>query len=228
VTEREELARIIDPSSWLVLDSYLAEVKRKHPNSGYDPDNFKDRESLAKADQWLSRPSPVDGLKASLDEATSATMMAEMRADKLASEVERLKGVTSVSLLDRLSEAEAENARLRSSIGGLAPLNAKLAKERDEVRAFIRGDLTADLVEQGQRVAENAPWKARAFAAEAEVERLKSDVADLVRAGSDEATENARLREVVAELERQMEHTFPLEWVDVPRKPKFPPTSQET
>jgi hypothetical protein len=40
--------------------------------------------------------------------------------------------------------------------------------------------------------------------------------------------ENARLREVVAELERQMEHTFPLEWVDVPRKPKFPPTSQET
>jgi hypothetical protein len=125
VTEREELARIIDPSSWLVLDSYLAEVKRKHPNSGYDPDNFKDRESLAKADQWLSRPSPVDGLKASLDEATSATMMAEMRADKL-------------------------------------------------------------------------------------------------------MAENARLREVVAELERQMEHTFPIEWVDVPRKPKFPPTSQET
>ncbi len=125
MTEREELARIIDPSSWLVLDSYLAEVKRKHPNSGYDPDNFKDRESLAKADQWLSRPSPVDGLKASLDEATSATMMAEMRADKL-------------------------------------------------------------------------------------------------------MAENARLREVVAELERQMEHTFPIEWVDVPRKPKFPPTSQET
>ncbi len=60
MTEREELARIIDPSSWLVLDSYLAEVKRKHPNSGYDPDNFKDRESLAKADQWLSRPSLVD------------------------------------------------------------------------------------------------------------------------------------------------------------------------
>ncbi len=62
MTEREELARVIDPSSWLVLDSYLAEVKRKHPNSGYDPDNFKDRESLTKADQWLSRPSPVDGV----------------------------------------------------------------------------------------------------------------------------------------------------------------------
>ena len=116
MTEREELARIIDPSSWLVLDSYLAEVKRKHPNSGYDPDNFKDRESLAKADQWLSRPSPVDGLKASLDEATSATMMAEMRADKLAAEVERLKRVTSVSLLSRLSEAEAETARLRKAL----------------------------------------------------------------------------------------------------------------
>lgn len=42
--------------------------------------------------------------------------------------------------------------------------------------------------------------QARAEAAEAEVERLKSDVDDLVRAGSDEATENARLREALTKI----------------------------
>jgi hypothetical protein len=45
---------------------------------------------------------------------------------------------------------------------------------------------------------EGARWKARAEAAEAEVERLKSGVDDLVRAASDEATENARLREALS------------------------------
>jgi hypothetical protein len=137
VTEREELARIIDPSSWLVLDSYLAEVKRKHPNSGYDPDNFKDRESLAKADQWLSRPSPVDGLKASLDEATSATMMAEMRADKLMAEVERLKGVTSMSLLSRLSDAEADFATATNSLSDMMALQMKTAAENARLREVL-------------------------------------------------------------------------------------------
>ncbi len=44
----EKVARIIDPSSWRVMDSYLADVKRK-PNVGYDPDNFKDRKSLITA-----------------------------------------------------------------------------------------------------------------------------------------------------------------------------------
>lgn len=44
----ERVARIIDPSSWRVMDSYLADVKRK-PNVGYDPDNFKDKQSMADA-----------------------------------------------------------------------------------------------------------------------------------------------------------------------------------
>jgi hypothetical protein len=118
VTEREKLARIIDPEAFEMLNANMPADEQAFIRQ-------LQNEALAKADQWLSRPSPVDGLKASLDEATSATMMAEMRADKL-------------------------------------------------------------------------------------------------------MAENARLREVVAELERQMEHTFPIEWVDVPRKPKFPPTSQET
>ena len=48
---REAVARIIDPSTWAVLDSYLADAKRKYAksNAGYDPEAFKDRKSLAKA-----------------------------------------------------------------------------------------------------------------------------------------------------------------------------------
>jgi hypothetical protein len=49
----EMVARIVDPSKWRVLDSYLAEVQRK-PNVGYDPDNFKDKASLAKATAILA------------------------------------------------------------------------------------------------------------------------------------------------------------------------------
>jgi hypothetical protein len=66
--------------------------------------------------EWKAR---AEAAEATLAEATSATMMAEMRADKLQAEVERLKGVTSVSLLDRLSEAEAENARLREALDAI-------------------------------------------------------------------------------------------------------------
>jgi len=62
----------------------------------------------------------AEAAEATLAEATSATMMADMRADKLMAEIERLKGVTSVSLLDRLSEAEAENARLREALDAVA------------------------------------------------------------------------------------------------------------
>ena len=81
MTEREELARIIDPGAW---------------EKTYGCWRFADwhecqQKALAKADQWLSRPSPVDGLKATLAEATSATMMAEMRADKLQAENARLR-----------------------------------------------------------------------------------------------------------------------------------------
>ena len=52
-TDREALARMIDPSSWRVMDSYLAEVRRKR-NAGYDPDNFKDKHSLALADAIIA------------------------------------------------------------------------------------------------------------------------------------------------------------------------------
>ena len=54
----------------------------------------------------------AEAAEATLAEATSATMMAEMRADKLMAEVERLKGVTSMSLLDRLSAAADEKREL--------------------------------------------------------------------------------------------------------------------
>lgn len=52
---REALARIIDPSSWRVFDGYLADVKRKYKgkDAAYDPEAFRDKKSLAKADEWL-------------------------------------------------------------------------------------------------------------------------------------------------------------------------------
>lgn len=44
----EALARMISPSSWRVMDSYLTEVKRKYKgeDAGYDPDAFKDHQSM--------------------------------------------------------------------------------------------------------------------------------------------------------------------------------------
>lgn len=47
----EEVARMIDPSSWRVFDGYLADMKRKYKgeNAGYDPEAFKDKKSMALA-----------------------------------------------------------------------------------------------------------------------------------------------------------------------------------
>jgi hypothetical protein len=58
VSEREELARIIDPGAWSMLRGSW---------------RFRDwhecqQAALAKADQWLSRPSPVDGVVEALRE----------------------------------------------------------------------------------------------------------------------------------------------------------------
>lgn len=45
----EEIARIIDPSSWRVMDSYLAKTKRKYAgqNVGWPEDQFQHKESMA-------------------------------------------------------------------------------------------------------------------------------------------------------------------------------------
>ena len=74
--ERETVARIIDPSSWHVLDSYLAIVKRT-PNAGYDPDAFKDQASLAKADQIIA----LLGLSPSVESGREATAVANWGRD---------------------------------------------------------------------------------------------------------------------------------------------------
>jgi hypothetical protein len=52
----EAIARLIDPGSWVVLDSYLAEMLRKYKgeNAGYNPEAFKDRLSMAKAREILN------------------------------------------------------------------------------------------------------------------------------------------------------------------------------
>ena len=47
----ERVARVIAPGHWQVMDSYLAETKRKYAgqNAAYDPDQFKHKESMATA-----------------------------------------------------------------------------------------------------------------------------------------------------------------------------------
>jgi len=49
--EVERVARAIAPSRWAVMDGYLADMLRKYKNehAGYDPDQFKDKESMALA-----------------------------------------------------------------------------------------------------------------------------------------------------------------------------------
>jgi hypothetical protein len=51
MNEVEAVARAIAPSRWEVMDHYLAQTKRKYAgeNAAYDPDNFKDKESMATA-----------------------------------------------------------------------------------------------------------------------------------------------------------------------------------
>lgn len=80
---REAIARLIDPSSWRVMDGYLENMKRKYAgqDAAYDPDAFKDKKSLAQADQivaLLSRPPPepssLSGRVAELEGALRRTI----------------------------------------------------------------------------------------------------------------------------------------------------------
>jgi len=54
----EELARIIDPSSWAVMDGYLKDMLRKYKgeNAAYDPDAFKHKASMKTARAVLASP----------------------------------------------------------------------------------------------------------------------------------------------------------------------------
>ena len=75
---REQIARVIDPSSWRVFDSELERVKRHHPNGGYDPDNFKDRISLAQADRIIALlPASQAVREEAVDELVKALVLAE-------------------------------------------------------------------------------------------------------------------------------------------------------
>jgi len=49
---KEQAARIIDPASWAVMDSYLKQMLRKYKGKhiGYDPEAFKHKESMAIAE----------------------------------------------------------------------------------------------------------------------------------------------------------------------------------
>lgn len=52
----EKVARIIDPSSWAVMDGYLSDMLRKYKgqNIGYDPDAFKHKPSMKIAEKVLA------------------------------------------------------------------------------------------------------------------------------------------------------------------------------
>jgi hypothetical protein len=85
MTEREELARIIDPTAFALA----AEVARvmdlpaldRPPGSTMSvASEMAERqcaEALAKADQWLSRPSPVDGVVETLRRISKAQAWGE-------------------------------------------------------------------------------------------------------------------------------------------------------
>lgn len=68
---REVIARIVDPSSWAVMDGYLADMKRQYhgENIGYDPDQFKHKSSLKIADDILAALSVSTTQAAQLREA---------------------------------------------------------------------------------------------------------------------------------------------------------------
>ena len=62
----EMVARIIAPSSWRVMDGYLADTKRKYKgeNAAYDPESFKHKESMETARRVLSaiRAAAMEGV----------------------------------------------------------------------------------------------------------------------------------------------------------------------
>lgn len=52
----EKVARIIDPSSWAVMDGYLSDMLRKYKGQkiGYDPDAFKHKPSMKIAEKVIA------------------------------------------------------------------------------------------------------------------------------------------------------------------------------
>lgn len=72
----EAMARIIDPSSWRVMDGYLAQAKQEYKgqDGGWPEDQFKHKESMAKAREILAalqHAPPVDLEQAAIALKTS-------------------------------------------------------------------------------------------------------------------------------------------------------------
>lgn len=70
----EQVARIIDPSSWRVMDSEKASMLRKYKgrNIGWPSDQFQHKESMAKASAILAAINPHARLEAARIEALTA------------------------------------------------------------------------------------------------------------------------------------------------------------
>jgi hypothetical protein len=75
----EKIARIIDPSAWAVMDGYLEQTKRKYrgQNVAWPADQFKHKESMAKARAILATLSPTGEEKALREEVIAEALGCE-------------------------------------------------------------------------------------------------------------------------------------------------------
>ena len=79
MTEREELARIIDPKAWAFLDGLVKARDAERKGLAIWEISSIVGPALAKADQWLSRPSPVDGVVAAAAEVVARWAMPQWK-----------------------------------------------------------------------------------------------------------------------------------------------------
>ena len=114
MNEVEAVARAIAPSRWEVMDHYLAQTKRKYAgeNVAYDPDNFKDRESMATAQAAIAALDAARGDQVARVEALSDNgellTIAWMDGSHSSNTAHRA----------RIAELEAEVERLRRNVKG--------------------------------------------------------------------------------------------------------------
>lgn len=151
---KEQAARIIDPASWAVMDSYLKQMLRKYKgqNIGYDPDAFKHKESMAIAEAlWplvqkaiaAQRGEPVSDKKTmtvTLTDAEINALEALSKEQELSPPRLLIQGLRLYQLHhERLKAGETvvwsgDNQRARDFAGPLATLTPTEAQIRADER----------------------------------------------------------------------------------------------
>jgi hypothetical protein len=98
--------------------------------------------ALEFAQREIEAVARAEAAEATLAEATSATMMAEMRADKWKDEVERLKSDVEVALEGWNITRDEMCKLVQYHIDRASAAEAKLQRLQSDVRAALTGDLT--------------------------------------------------------------------------------------